>query len=207
MPILFLNTITSIIDRLYRLAFKIRNPRIRIGLTGALTTAHKQLNAESDLITCLRASDAARIQDLLRSYNPTHDAKRTDFLIERLVNANAHRRRQFEYWRHRREQYEAQSNFELTGEAASISQPATASVLDPKKIDIHETASLASTGTSLRSAFEGSEPFSTVPNPPPLEAGAKEFECPYCYTLLSSTTHRKDKWESVNLQLKKKKNK
>lgn len=194
-PIVFLKSVTSIIDRLYRLAFKIRNPRIRIGLKKTSEDGHKLSETKNHLITCLKNLDTARIHDLLRSYHPTHDIEKKEYLIQRLVKANAHRRERFEYWRHRREQYEAESNFELTGIAASISEPATASFLDTDNVDLSDGLSTASTSTSLVSALEGSDNYLTIPRPPTIGPDAKEFECPYCYTLLDAKTLREDKWE------------
>lgn len=195
MPIVILTTITSIIDRLYRLAFKIRNPRIRIGRKRFSLHGNASSETESNLIECFRDLDVARISDLLLSYRSNQDIAPYDYLIQRLVRANAQRRRQFEYWKHRRDQVEAQNNFELTGIPATMSQPATATVPDTDKIDLNDDQSATSLNTSIISPSEESDQYISIPRPPPLEPGAKEFECPYCYYLLPSDTQSRSKWE------------
>lgn len=195
MHIVVLHTIISIIDRLYRLAFKVRNPSIRLGLQRLPITGNASSQAKFNLIECFRDLDVARISDLLLSYRSNQDISPYNYLIQRLAKANTHRRRQFEYWRHRRDQFEAQSNFELMGIATTMSQPATATVLDTDKIDLNDNHSAISSATSILSTSEGSRQHIAIPRPPPLETGSKEFECPYCYTLLSSNTQRRSKWE------------
>ncbi|CAI7606272.1 unnamed protein product [Penicillium pancosmium] len=195
MSIVLLHTIISIIDRLYRLAFKVRNPSIRLGFQRFPRAGIASSQADINLIECFRDLDVARISDLFLSYRSNQDIAPCNYLIQRLAKANAYRRQQFEYWKHRRDQFEAQSNFELLGISTTMSQPATATVLETDEIDLNDDYSTKPSTTSILSASEGSSQHIIIPRPPPLENGAKEFECPYCYTLLSSNTQRKSKWE------------
>jgi hypothetical protein len=76
-----------------------------------------------------------------------------------------------------------------------MSQPATATVPDTDKIDLNDDQSATSLNTSIISPSEESDQYISIPRPPPLEPGAKEFECPYCYYLLPSDTQSRSKWE------------
>lgn len=197
LPQVLLEAIGSIIDRLYRLAFKIRNPALRIGLQKCLNDRQTVPESEKLLIESFRQTDVARITDILLSHRSNGSIYKDSFLVSRLANANTNRRRQFAYWKYRKARADIQSNLGLTGIGAAIPKPSTASSLNTDDF-AYDTKSISSEMSSNASDIPGSDITDrhvAIPRPPSLQTGAKEFECPYCYTILSSKSHRGVKWE------------
>lgn len=60
------------IDRLYRLAFKIRNPSMRLGSSRALEYREVDQSTGIDLMKQFAALDERYMQDLLHSYSDSH---------------------------------------------------------------------------------------------------------------------------------------
>lgn len=94
-----LSNASRTIDRLYRLAFKIRNPATRIGFTKARN--YQQIDAESgvDLIQAFRVFDFKHVQEIFLKCNPEADQDFADnLLVNRLAKAITQRRQQFKQW-------------------------------------------------------------------------------------------------------------
>jgi hypothetical protein len=58
-----------------------------------------------------------------------------------------------------------------------------------------DIASMISTKTFLIFADEKGGDLVSIPPPPSLELDAKEFECPYCFTICPRKTAHKGDWE------------
>jgi hypothetical protein len=211
----YLDGVVSLIDRLYRVSFKIRNPAMRIGFSKALTYHEVDENTGVDLIDQYKQADLSHLQELFSYY---HHASPKDyenhFLVHRLAKANIHRRQQFRYWRKRKAKFErirepildqdAQSTLQRIGvhnmiDAAQIahSQPSTATRLDVTKVDLDDDRSVISTSTHVIMANDNDEdrdqPF--FPEPPKKALRTKEFECPYCFTMCPNKMLAKKAWK------------
>ena len=90
----------SIIDQLYRLSFKIRNPATRLGFSGA--NKHRKVDIETgiDLFDQFAVVDKRNVEEVVADYrNTSPEDCNDDFLVKRLAKANTYRRRQFSHWR------------------------------------------------------------------------------------------------------------
>ena len=117
-----LKAVVDIIDRLYKLATKIRNPKMRLTASKVVTFKRVDEDTGIDLIQEFSKADTRHIEELFWDYrlNDLKDAEleseerkdrarrpreltETDHvMISRLVRANTCRRQQFGYWsRHR----------------------------------------------------------------------------------------------------------
>ncbi|KAJ5116001.1 hypothetical protein N7456_000349 [Penicillium angulare] len=189
-----LKNIVSIIDKLYRLAFKIRNPAMRIGFPKGWKFTVIDPETGIDIINQFKIVDLARISDLLRSHKSRAFLDGSmNYLVQRLIQANMYRRRQFEYWKHRKAKFEDHPGLEPS---KTVSEPSTATHVNDALIDSVDTASIISGSTSVLSTGSNADQYCSIPPPPKLDAAAKEFECPYCFTLLPAETTRIRKWET-----------
>ncbi|KAL8732788.1 MAG: hypothetical protein Q9166_002570 [cf. Caloplaca sp. 2 TL-2023] len=130
-----LGNVCGIIDRLYRLSFKIRNPATRVGFTKA--QRYQEIDGETgvDLIEAFAVFDRQHIEQVfiqLRENQSVKKAAESDdedddedeeesmfemsetklqehYLVKRLARANTRRRQQFKQWRHHRNKVEASS--------------------------------------------------------------------------------------------------
>ena len=213
----FFVNIVSTIDRLYRLAFKIRNPAMRLGLSKAKSYSEKDPETGQDLIEEFANFDLQHIQELFRFYGyAPADCEEVNYLIKRLAKANTRRRQQFRYWKKRREKYaavqrpqQAQRTFELVERpsqsvpelrnmpaAPESSKPSTATWLNPQMVNVDDNASVVSSSTTIfpMSDKAGRDRVG-IPPPPVVDESAKEFECPFCYTICPRKTLAKKAWE------------
>lgn len=205
------------IDRLYRLAFKIRNPSMRLGSSRALEYREVDQSTGIDLMKQFSAMDEQYIQDLLHSYSHSHADNH--FLIPRLAKANTRRRQQFRYWKKRRDAFERLSTTDLVDEhddkrpepmaeerqnllvpgqepiVMAPSQPSTATWLNPEKVKLDDDMSAISTVSYLYSSEVEDGDCVSLPAPPKLSPEAKEFECPYCFTICPRKLLNKRNWE------------
>lgn len=114
--------VTDIIDRLYKLAIKIRNPKTRLATSKAVTFKKVDEDTGIDLIQEFMWADTRHIQELFwdhrrvdiedpgrleeerrdRERRPRELIEADDQIISRLVRANIRRRQQFGYWRRHR---------------------------------------------------------------------------------------------------------
>lgn len=116
------NTITDIIDRLYKLATQIRNPKMRLATSKALTFKMVDEDTGIDLIQEFVQTDTRHIEELFWDHRkvdvkdpgripeerrdnerrPRELIEADNTIIARLVRANTRRRQQFGYWRRHR---------------------------------------------------------------------------------------------------------
>ncbi|PKY00856.1 hypothetical protein P168DRAFT_285012 [Aspergillus campestris IBT 28561] len=215
--VVFANTVTTI-DRLYQLSFRIRNPRMRMGLSKALQYTEYDSDTGINLMDEYAKLDINHIEELFRSYGRIHTAGTHNYLIQRLARANTRRRQQFRYWKKRKTKYERFSKPEIVektsqhlsgdpsglGQALHIpnaapSQPSTVTYLNMSKIkdddsENDDDASIRSTNLFVLKADEKNSDQAAIP-PPPKNVDVKEFECPYCCTMCPRKLLANKAWE------------
>ena len=129
--------ITDIIDRLYKLAFKIRNPKARLATSKALNFKRVDEDTGIDLIQEFVQTDTRHVEELFwdhrrididdprrlpeeqrdRERRPRELTDTDHKIISRLVRANIHRRQQFGYWsRHRSKNTQETARILKTGD-------------------------------------------------------------------------------------------
>lgn len=201
----------GIIDRLYQLSFKIRNPATRLGFSKAQN--YHQIDNETgiDLIAIFARFDRRHVEHVFLEFGTDIADEPVQKLVNRLAKANTRRRQQFKYWRARRNKIQAVSeparNTSLpipssnvlgappTGQEQVLevpptvgqpapSMPSTATRLDPAIVSLDDTTSVISTSTYPR-LTKGSELALEIPQLPKALRFKKEFECPYCHVLCS----------------------
>ncbi|PYH89886.1 kinase-like protein [Aspergillus ellipticus CBS 707.79] len=212
----YLKNITSIVDRLYHLSFKVRNPAMRIGLSKALKYVEVDEETQVNLIDVYASFDVSHVAELFHSFDhQTLERLHGDYLVQRLARANTRRRQQFRYWCNRKFKYERHCEAEGTlgtaqnmerqlgagplmaeGPQYTPTQPSTATWLDVDKINLTDDTSIISTRTVLRVANEKGGDHVSVPAIPAIDPNAKEFECPYCLMICPFKTLGKDAWET-----------
>lgn len=214
---LAIENIAHVIDRLYRLSFKVRNPATRMGLTKA--QAFRQIDQDTgvDLIHRFADYDRNHVEEVFRHYRPklTSDEMANHFLAQRLAKANTRRRQQFGQWkRHKSKLQKGEKPAPKLEDMRSLSrkfaesrpfletpllglpvpsQPSTATWLDQSKIALDDNTSVFSTSTY---AIFSEEPDAELPVPqlPQKLREEKKFECPYCQVLCSRRTAEKQAW-------------
>jgi hypothetical protein len=215
-----LNNITTTVDRLYRLSFKIRNPAMRLGLSKAMKYTEVDPDTGVNLVEVYASFDQKYLAELFRCFGHQDPEKlESHYLVQRLGRANTRRRQQFGYWRKRNVKWNEYSksvektaaNYSRTvhishggelavadGPQSAPSQPSTATWLDPARVKLEEdVASIATAKTFLIFEDEKGGDLVSIPPPPALDLDAKEFECPYCFMMCPRKTANKREWESV----------
>lgn len=199
-----IENIGIIIDRLYRLAFKIRSPATRLGFSKAEKYHDLDEETNVDLIDIFAEFDKRHVEETYCNYRKTRlTAVVDDFLVLRLAKANTRRRQQFGQWRRHKinsdkikQQPPVLSKSDLgntkraqTGrfiDAAPLpdqfspSRPSTATRIDQNKIFLDDDASAISTSTYAIFAQEA-EADLPIPQLPSILKQRKEFECPFCH--------------------------
>ncbi|EXJ84053.1 hypothetical protein A1O3_04720 [Capronia epimyces CBS 606.96] len=160
-------SVVDSIDRLFKLAMKVRDPATRTGFSRGYQ--YEQVDSESGvgLFESFQTQhiDEQHIHDLLRSYpypsKPDDKGKQIDkynsYLVKRLAEANNKRRRLFAYWRHHKLNQvrhaetvkERMMRQVQLGEGVAVmppstsarSKPTTATHRDYSKINIDDTRS------------------------------------------------------------------
>lgn len=212
----YLGNITLTVDRLYRLSFKIRNPAMRTGLSKALAYTEVDPDTGVNLIEVYASLDLSHLVELFCCFGHWHtDDLKKHYLVQRLARANTRRRQQFRYWRKRRVKYEEYSkSIELTlktpqnanihlerehpvihGPPPAPSQPSTATLLNVARVRLEDEASMISTKSCLILEGDKSSEHVSIPPPPAIDPNAKEFECPYCFTICPRKFITKKAWE------------
>ena len=217
-----LNSIVDKVDRLYRMAIKIRNPGTRIGSSKART--FRQLDQETgvDVFDVYSRFDERHIQQKLAALRGMDPASLGGYyLVGRLTLANRIRRQQFALWRRhkakmkntpqRRDQIHMSRSQHDDRRAAQVepaarrinqpemseveSKPTTATEFDQTRVDLHDDRSVISDRTVL--IFENSDEHGgiEIPRLPDRLLSQKEFECPYCFTICSRKTLERSAWE------------
>lgn len=105
---LILDAVKDVIDCLFKLCIRIRNPSARQISTKARLFTEIDLDTGVDLIQAFEPYDVSHIQAIFMGDSTSEERDITDddtnmndrYLIERLSGANIQRRRQFAYWEH-----------------------------------------------------------------------------------------------------------
>ncbi|GES64971.1 pkinase-domain-containing protein [Aspergillus terreus] len=205
------------VDRLYRLSFKIRNPAMRTGLSKALAYTEVDPDTGVNLIEVYASLDLSHLVELFCCFGHWHtDDLKQHYLVQRLARANTRRRQQFRYWRKRKVKNEEYSksiektletpqnaNIHLEREDPVIhgprpapSQPSTATMLNVARVKLEDETSIISTKSCLILAGDKSSDHVSIPPPPAIDSNAKEFECPYCFTICPRKFIAKKAWET-----------
>ncbi|ODM22487.1 hypothetical protein SI65_00075 [Aspergillus cristatus] len=218
---LLLENVQQTVDRLYRLAFKIRNPAMRLGLSKA--SGHRELDPETgvNLVDRYAEIDQRHVLELLASHqrNPA-DNLQNHYLVHRLAKANTRRRQQFLYWRRRDFKFERYPKpqregrqIEVVDEAAPTEQerverfqlnvpqsapsgPSSVTALDESRVKLDDDVSMVSSSTVFTMDREENSDWVCIPEPPEKYWDQKEFKCPYCYTLCPRKLLAKKAWET-----------
>lgn len=204
-----LENLGLIIDTLYKLSFKIRNPATRLGLSKART--YRQMDEENgvDLMDVYSAYDLKHVAEITGQY--LHVPCEDHFLVQRLARANTLRRRQFGQWRNhvvkldRSNQAPAQVNATrpkaepitvYSKENGVTSLPSTATRLEVSKINLEDSASVRTTSTSVTLPREDEKEADVHIQPLPEKLRTdNEFECPYCHILCAKRTADQSAWK------------
>ena len=213
-----LENIRLIIDRLYKLAFQIRNPATRMGLSKARDYRDVDQETGVDIMDCYAFFDLRHLVEKAAQYgNKSRDECESNYLIQRLARANTDRRRQFAYWRRHklkldkaekavarnpRNKVNAQVRVSLTllkshqgSEKNTLSGPSTATRLDEINVNPTDTSS-AYTSSSHGTLFkEDDQDTIKIPPLPEKYCSGYAFECPYCYVLCSKRVSKTMAWQ------------
>lgn len=220
---MILARLESIIDRLYRLSFRIRNPTTRLGSSKASRYRDLDESTNVDLMDMYAEADRRHIVELLKQLSGASANDSNDhYLVSRLSQANTLRRKQFGQWRrHRRKlKSSSQPKQDLTLEKhideskrlpkladgssnpqtlllpgnKEPSRPSTATRIADRHIDLDDNKSMISTSTYIQ-LHDADTTRVFMPPPPSVPIQRKEFECPYCYILCSRRMLEKQTWE------------
>ncbi|KAI9375470.1 hypothetical protein BJX61DRAFT_539758 [Aspergillus egyptiacus] len=206
LPTEYLANISMSIDRLYALAYRIRNPKTRTGLSWPLE--YTEVNPETgvNLIGAYEQWDLRHIKGLLRAWWNGRDMD-DHFLIPRLAKANTLRRQRFKYWENRKAKFDYYHRAAIDGRVSGDgdvnkdrhvalsrpSEPSTATTLDPDKIP--EDRSLGAADSYALAAGDCAA-LQSIPPPPDIDPSSKEFECPYCFILCGSHICAPQAWRT-----------
>ena len=211
--------LVGVIERLYRLSFKIRTSRTRTGFSKAVNYRHVDEDSGIDLIDRYAEEDLKHIQEVIsQPQSISMEECRTHYLVQRLAKANTRRRQQFGQWRKHREKLElgerrldkhsvtvpllskllpSAQNLEIPVgvKGPTTSRPSTATRVLDTNVDLDDTTSMISSSTYAVVAEEPGNPKLHVPRPPKSFHTKGEFECPYCFTLCSRRTLGTEAWQ------------
>ncbi|CAG8015090.1 unnamed protein product [Penicillium olsonii] len=211
----FLVNMQSTIDRLYNLAFKIRNPAMRIGLSKATTYSEIDPETKMDLIKEFEQRDLRHVEEIFRSFGHP-DLSPSQYLIKRLARANTRRRQQFRYWNKRRANYavaerphqtknpkpslerplQSQSERTVLQPTSESLKASTATWLDDRKVNLDDDVSvITSSSTVFSMSTERDGDKAAIPPPPMVNASVKEFECPLCCIICPRKTLKQKAWQ------------
>lgn len=211
-----LENVKLMIDRLYKLSFKIRNPATRLGSSKA--RSYRALDEETgvDLMEQYAYFDLRHVAEIVAPYwgmSPgeceSHD------VVQRLAKANTNRRRQFGQWGRHKLKLESVGNWFVQmlnkdpnlltapsvlhipqgSQKGALSLPSTATKFNENNIDLDDNASAISSSTYAIRFAAGDGNTIDVPTLPKELCTDKDFECPYCHILCSSRLSNKMAWE------------
>ena len=198
----------SIIDRLYRLSFRIQHPATRLGVAKASQYRDIDEDTNIDLMNEYAKADRAHVRELFERISGTSAG---GYLISRLSQANTLRRKQFGQWRRQKMKRKSSLRPEKPVEESkrppgsrtllipgnrNPSRPSTATAIADRHNDLDDRSSLISTPTSIQ-LHDADATGINMPTPPRVPITQREFECPYCYILCSRKLLEKRNWEYV----------
>ena len=215
---LALHNATDVVDRLYKLSYRIRNPATRLGFSKALQFRQDDPETGRELIKEFEEQDLRHVQEIfaILQGKPAAEIAR-NFLVKRLAKANTRRRQQFYHWKNHRLKMEHSSKcvdlpgiptagmtsqrsvFLLTPSEVhhpAPSQPSSATGHRDAALDLDDGASILSDTTSVMISGSSDCERLTLPDLPERLRRKKELECPYCFILCSgATVNRKSGWQ------------
>ena len=210
-----LGNVSGVIDKLYRLSFKIRNSATRLGFSDA--RHHHEIDHETgvDLIQQFELADQKHIEEIIASYRRVSPAEcEDDFLVRRLARANTFRRQQIKKWKNHaakrkttriQEQHSQPLKIYLprdlllpqkTANRPEVpSMPSTATRAPDVRSDFNDVVSEVSISTYAVLSRDSKGQGVVIPALPSSVYTRKEFECPYCCTLCSRSLGIGKAWE------------
>ncbi|PYI24162.1 hypothetical protein BO99DRAFT_439481 [Aspergillus violaceofuscus CBS 115571] len=218
--ILLVESATATIDKLYRLAFRIHNPALGLGLSRALEYELIDPETGVNVVDQLRQRDQPHVEELFASYRSASPTNfQNHFLVLRLANANTRRRQHFGYWRKSKTKFTATTRPAVAGEPATVpsaqprkpaepnaplrpipaSRPSTATYLDASKIELENDVSVNSSHSVVYSSQDDNSDPVQIPPPPRHLLNGEVFECPYCFTLCPRNMLEHGSWQYVSM--------
>lgn len=194
-----------IIDRLYKLSFRIRSPATRFGFSKA--GEYCEIDAETgvDVMKGYAFFDLRHVTEIVGQYQRRPKEEYEDhYLVRRLAEGNTHRRRQFGQWGRQKLKLESADKMflqtienQVNIQAAPVlniprdsangafSSLSNATRLDENFINLNDATSTISSSTYAVSSTKFHEIDITIPSLPEKLYTGKDFECPYCHVLCS----------------------
>ena len=211
-----LENIKLIIDRLYKLAFQVRNPATRMGLSKARDYRDIDQETGVDAMDFYASLDLKHLAEIAAQFwSKSQEECESHYLIQRLARANTHRRRQFGQWRrHKLKQDNAEkavlqilenkptaqvpptfTSFNQSSEKEIISLPSTTTKLDEDMVNLIDTSSVITSSTYAVVFKDDDEKAINIPQLPKKHCSGEAFECPYCYILCSKRVSKAMAWK------------
>lgn len=205
-----------IVDRLYKLSFKIRNPATRLGFSKARNYSAIDEDTGVDLMRRYAYYDWRHVTEVMARYWQMSQVEcENHVLVRRLARANTNRRRQFGQWRRHHMKMELVgklfvpevkhiyntktapnlSKIPQRPKTGALSLPSTATNFDENNVDLNDTASAISTSTYAVIFAEDNKKGVNIPPLPETLRTGNEFECPLCHVLCSRHVASKTLWE------------
>jgi hypothetical protein len=212
----------DILDRLFRIASKIRSPSTRIVSSKALKFQLPDSVTGVDLFDQYAEFDQGHVQEMFqemfRHNGIDLNAINVTYLVDRMSRAITNRRRILAHGKRHRSKvaYAAQPNqtqpnqtqpnvgprqneqkdvthlAQLAVSAAGLSNPTTATFLDPNKAILDAKSNVSESVYAPTARGTDNE---AVEVPPPPDVGNdRYFECPYCFFLCSKEYTRDKSW-------------
>lgn len=206
----------DILDRLFRIASKVRSPATRTVSSKALKFQLPDPVTEVDLFGQYNTFDQSYVRDVFRHNGIDLDAGDVTYLVDRMSRAITTRRRILAHgkrhrWKmaHATRASQTQPKTELRQNkqedmthlvqiprlalsAAGMSNPTTATFLDPSKAVIDTKSNVSESVYAPTARGTNNE---AVEVPPPPDIGSdRYFECPYCFFLCSKEYTRAKSW-------------
>ncbi|RDW78921.1 uncharacterized protein DSM5745_05773 [Aspergillus mulundensis] len=184
----YFTNISITVDRLYALSFRVRNPKMRTGLSRALAYTEVDRETGVDLIQAYKERDIRHLVELFRVW------RGQDLEGHFLVRG----------WQEPMCTGDNNSNTGKSGKpnmiiiqattahaSARPSDPSAATNLDPgASLDIESAGSLDSFLATAKNMDDSLQ----APPPPKLAGDSAEFECHYCYTMCAEVTAKPQAW-------------
>ncbi|KAL8911246.1 MAG: hypothetical protein Q9171_003544 [Xanthocarpia ochracea] len=168
----------SIIDRLYRLSFRIQHPATRLGVAKASQYRDIDEDTNIDLMEMYAEADRTHVRELLKQILGT---SADEYLVSRLSQANTLRRKQFGQWRRHKIKLKSSPRPEEPVEESNrppgprTSGPSTATGIAHKHIDLDDRTSLISSSTDIQLQDADATEIN-MPTPPGVPITEREFE-------------------------------
>jgi len=203
----------DILDRLFRIASKIRSPATRTVSSKALKFQLPDSVTGVDLFDQYTKFDQGHVQEMFRHNGIDLNAINVTYLVDRMSRAITTRRRILAHGKRHRSKvaYAAQPNqaqpnvrprqneqedvthlARLAVSAAGLSNPTTATFLDPNKAILDAKSNVSE--SVYAPTARGTDNAAVEVPPPPDIGNDRYFECPYCFFLCSKEYTRDKSW-------------